>query len=95
MPTVNKKQTKKKHLKILARNSSNNRIYRSSTKTAIKNCIRIIKETTNHEDIYPKLAYAFSKIDKSVKRNVIHKNTGARKKARIIKLFKTRLQKST
>lgn len=93
MPTINRKQTKKKHLKILARNTSNNRIYKSSTKTAIKNCIRTIQETTNHEDVQAKLAYAFSKIDKSVKRNVIHKNTGARKKARIIKLFKTQLQK--
>ena len=95
MPIINKKQTKKKHLKILARNTSNNRIYKSSTKTAIKNCIRTIQETTNHEKIYAKLAYAFSKIDKSVKRNVIHKNTGARKKARIVKLFKIKFQKSS
>lgn len=94
MPTVNKKQTKKKHLNILARNSFSNRVYKSSTKTAIKNCIKAMEETTNHNKICLKIAYAFSRIDKSVKRDVIHKNTGARRKARIIKLFKTKFQKS-
>ncbi len=34
------------------------------------------------------MSAAYSKIDKAVKRNVLHKNNGARKKASLAKAFK-------
>ena len=35
------------------------------------------------------MSLAYSKIDKAVKSNVLHKNNGARKKARLAKTLKT------
>ena len=43
----------------------------------------------NLETAKEAMSSAYSKIDKAVKRNVLHRNNGARKKARLAKAFKT------
>lgn len=40
------------------------------------------------QDVQQRLSVAYAKIDKAVKRGVLHTNTGARKKARLAKALK-------
>ncbi|PPT05545.1 SSU ribosomal protein S20p [Geitlerinema sp. FC II] len=40
------------------------------------------------QDVQQRMAQAYSKIDKAVKRGVLHTNTGARKKARLARALK-------
>lgn len=42
----------------------------------------------SREEVQQCLSAAYSKIDKAVKRGVLHRNNGARKKARLAKIFK-------
>lgn len=41
------------------------------------------------EEVNQKLSEAYSKIDKAVKRGVVHRNTASRRKARLAKAFKS------
>jgi small subunit ribosomal protein S20 len=83
-----------KRIKISKRNEISNRKYKSMVKTYIKKYHLLInkyKETPNNENlILIKEAnnIVFSKIDKAVKKNVIHKNTANRKKSQISKALK-------
>lgn len=40
------------------------------------------------QDVQNRLSAAYSKIDKAVKRGILHSNNGARKKSRLVKRFK-------
>nr|YP_009294038.1 ribosomal protein S20 [Hildenbrandia rubra]AOM67280.1 ribosomal protein S20 [Hildenbrandia rubra] len=86
---MNKKLTTRKRIRTAARNYSRNRAYKSSIKTTIKNSISLTKTMNNENSsiILISIAEAFSRIDKSVKRKIIHKNQAARKKALLSKLF--------
>lgn len=58
----------------------NNRFYKSTMKTAIKNVL----SATDQVDMDEKLKVAISRIDKAAKKNVIHKNNAANKKSKLM-----------
>ena len=86
---MNKKITTQKRVRTNIRNYYHNRAYKSSIKTLMKKVKPLIAtmDSKNLDDVSLHIAEAFSKIDKSIKRKIIHKNTGARKKAILSQLF--------
>jgi len=58
----------------------NNRFYKSTMKTAIKNVLSATDEVEREE----KLKLAISRIDKAAKNNVIHKNNAANRKSKLM-----------
>ena len=87
---MTKQLTTRKRIRTATRNYYRNRAYKSSVKTIMKICIVSAQQINNDnmDDVFLDIAKAFSKIDKCVKRGVMHKNKGARKKATLLKLLK-------
>lgn len=75
-----------KRIQISVRNRSRNRFYKSTIKTSIKKYILGFKNLDNNIGDY--LSDTYSTIDKAVKRGVIHKNNGARKKSKLAQAMK-------
>ena len=80
---------------ISKRNNLQNRFYKSSVKTLTKkflNDLEVFKTTEKKEELNlnleKTLASIYSLIDKGLKKNVYHKNTAARKKAKLAALLK-------
>jgi small subunit ribosomal protein S20 len=80
---MSKKQRNRKTIAQNKRNRMINRRYISTIKTFFK-LFNLSKDKNEKESLLPKLN---SIIDKAVKKNVIHKNTAARKKSRISRLY--------
>ena len=84
----------KKRIQIAERNRLINKSYKSTvrtlTKKTLENCEQYKKELNedNKNLVKTSLNKAFSLIDKSVKKNVLHKNNGANKKSKINNLVK-------
>ncbi|WP_448379728.1 30S ribosomal protein S20 [Gloeomargarita sp.] len=76
-----------KRVKIAERNRLRNKAYKSAVKTLMKKCLLAVQAG---EAAQAELALraAYSKIDKAVKRGVLHPNNGARKKARLARKVK-------
>lgn len=91
---ANNKSAKKRIL-ITKRNNFQNRFYKSSVKTLTKRFLKDLKMYKTSQDKMDKeklqlgLNSLYSLLDKSSKKNVYHKNTAARKKAKIAALMKT------
>ena len=91
---ANNKSAKKRIL-INKRNNLQNRFYKSSVRTLTKrflNDLEIYKDSqsnTDKEKVQIVLNSIYSLIDKGSKKNVYHKNTAARKKAKLAALLKT------
>ena len=91
---ANNKSAKKRIL-ISKRNNLQNRFYKSSVKTLIKRFLKDLKiyknsqSDTNKKKLQLRLNSIYSLIDKGSKKNVYHKNTAARKKAKLATLLKT------
>lgn len=91
---ANNKSAKKRIL-ISKRNNLQNRFYKSSVKTLIKRFLKDLKIYKNSQSNADKkklellLNSIYSLIDKGSKRNVYHKNTAARKKAKLATLLKS------
>lgn len=91
---ANNKSAKKRIL-ITKRNTLQNRFYKSSVRTLTKRFLRDLesyKISQNNEDkekVKSALSSIYSLIDKGSKKNVYHKNTAARKKAKLAALLKT------
>ena len=87
----------KKRIQIAERNRLINKSYKSTvrtlTKKTLENCEKYKKDPNddNKKLIQISLNSAFSIIDKAVKKNVLHKNTGANKKSKINKFVKITL----
>ncbi len=81
---MNKKIRNRKHIKQNKRNRIINRRYTSTIKTLFK--LLVLKVEKSEGQIV--LNSLYSMIDKAVKKDVIHKNTAARKKSNALKLFK-------
>jgi small subunit ribosomal protein S20 len=83
-----------KRIKINKRNRLQNRFYKSSVRTLIKvffKDLEIYKASQNAEDkekVKKRLSSVYSLIDKGTKKNVFHKNTAARKKAKLAAYLK-------
>ncbi len=82
----------KKH-NIACRNRLRNKIYKSLIKTWIKKYLLSLEQidNSNMDDSLNNLAVVYQKIDKAVKRGVIHKNKGARKKSSLAKAMNKKL----
>ncbi len=89
----------KKRIQVAERNRILNRSYKSTIRTLIKKCLEIsesyVKEPSDEIKLtlQSSIDAAYSKIDKAVKKNVIHKNTAANQKSRINKAAKEVLAK--
>ena len=91
---ANNKSARKRIL-ISKRNNLQNRFYKRSVKTLIKRFLRDLKIYKNSQSNTDKkklqliLNSMYSLIDKGSKRNVYHRNTAARKKAKLAALLKS------
>ena len=91
---ANNKSAKKRIL-ISKRNTLQNRFYKSSVRTLTKRFLKDLEiykdsqSTTDKEKAQIVLNSIYSLIDKGLKKNVYHKNTAARKKAKLASLLKT------
>ena len=87
----------KKRIQIGERNRLQNKTYKSTVRTFIKNCFsaseKFEKEPAEEAkaDLQKIFNLAFSKIDKAVKKGVLHRNAGANQKSRL----STALKKAT
>jgi small subunit ribosomal protein S20 len=90
---ANNKSAKKRIL-ISKRNTLQNRFYKSSVRTLTKKFLKDLEGYKNSQNITDKekvqilLNSIYSLIDKGLKKNVYHKNTAARKKAKLAALLK-------
>jgi small subunit ribosomal protein S20 len=82
-------KSSKKRIQIAERNRVQNRSYKSAVRTLVKRCFTAASTYSQEpgEDakqaVQVSLNAAFSKIDKAVKRGVLHRNTGANQKSRL------------
>ena len=87
----------KKRIQIAERNRLINKSYKSTvrtfTKKTLENCEKYNKDPNEDNKllVQTSLNKAFSLIDKAVKKNVLHRNTGANKKSKINNFVKNTL----
>lgn len=88
-----------KRIRVAERNRLRNKAYKSAVKTLTK---RYQEAVATHEAdpseessklVQEKMSAAYSKIDKAVKRGVLHRNAGARKKSRLANAIKEKAEK--
>ncbi|TVP65030.1 MAG: 30S ribosomal protein S20 [Leptolyngbya sp. LCM1.Bin17] len=83
-----------KRIEITERNRLRNRSYKSAVKTLTKTYLSAVEAhganptPETQQQVDTAMAAVYSKIDKAVKRGVLHPNTGARKKSRIARALK-------
>jgi small subunit ribosomal protein S20 len=83
-----------KRIQIAERNRLENRSYKSAVKTLTKSYLAAVEAhqaapgAETKQQVEATMSAAYSKIDKAVKRGVLHPNTGARKKARLARVLK-------
>ncbi len=94
---ANNKSSKKRVL-IAERNRLENKTYKSALKTLMKRCFTACTSYSAKpgeeakRSVEESKSAAFSKIDKAVKRKVLHRNAGAHQKARLAKAVKKALE---
>ncbi|MEA5505904.1 30S ribosomal protein S20 [Halotia wernerae UHCC 0503] len=78
-----------KRAQIAERNRLRNKAYKSAVKTLMKKYVSSVESYTanptpeSKQEVQVRLSEAYSKIDKAVKRGILHPNNGARKKSRL------------
>lgn len=81
-----------KRVQVAARNNQSNKRYKSAIKTMARKILTELTEvesvsgkTSNfsNDKLHSLTSQLYSKIDKAVKKGVIHKNSAARKKSRL------------
>ncbi|MEM7757486.1 MAG: 30S ribosomal protein S20 [Cyanobacteria bacterium P01_G01_bin.67] len=83
-----------KRIRTAERNRLRNKAYKSALRTLTKKYFSAVEAYTaepnseNMEAVKQAMSAAYSKIDKAVKRKVLHRNNGARKKSRIARVLK-------
>jgi small subunit ribosomal protein S20 len=83
-----------KRIEIAERNRVRNKTYKSAVKTLMKNYLAAVDTYARQpnpetlQEAQSRMALAYSKIDKAVKRGILHENNGARKKSRLAKNLK-------
>ena len=87
--SVANNKSSKKRVEIAERNRLQNKAYKSAMRTLMKRCFSACDAYTAtpgdeaKATVQSSLNAAFSKIDKAVKRGVLHRNSGAHQKARL------------
>lgn len=83
-----------KRAKIGERNRLRNKAYKSAVRTLIKKYFVAVEEYAANpspefkQTVDTRMSEAYSKIDKAVKRGILHPNNGARKKSRLAQRVK-------
>lgn len=83
-----------KRVEIAERNRLRNKAYKSAVRTLMKKCLVSAESYASNpspelkQEVQRSLSSAYSKIDKAVKRGVLHRNSGARKKSRLARALK-------
>ena len=86
-----------KRIQVAERNRLRNKSYKSAIKTLTKKyAVAVEKYAAAPSDetkdvVQQSMSAAYSKIDKAVKRGVLHRSNGNRKKANIARLFRKRV----
>ncbi|MFM7559802.1 30S ribosomal protein S20 [Cylindrospermopsis raciborskii] len=79
---------------IAERNQLHNKAYKSAVKTLMKKYFAAVEAYASNptseskQMVDERMSQAYSKIDKAVKRGVLHPNSGARKKSRLARKLK-------
>jgi len=87
--SVANNKSSKKRVEIAERNRLQNKAYKSAMRTLMKRCFSACDaySTTPGDEakatVQSSMNAAFSKIDKAVKRGVLHRNAGAHQKSRL------------
>jgi small subunit ribosomal protein S20 len=90
-----------KRIQIAERNRLRNKAYKSAVRTLMKKYFLAVEKYSANpseeqmSEVQQTMSVAFSKIDKAVKRNVLHTNNGARKKARLARALKKATEAQT
>ena len=80
----------KKRIEIAKRNRLQNLYYKTSVRTLTKLFFKTLKQTPeSNEKLQTILNSIYSFLDKGTKKNIFHKNTAARKKARLASSLST------
>jgi small subunit ribosomal protein S20 len=83
-----------KRVQIAERNRLRNKSYKSAVRTLMKNYFAAVDKYAADptpeamQEVQSRMSAAVSKIDKAVKRGVLHANNGARKKSRLARALK-------
>ncbi len=91
-------KSSKKRVQIAERNRLENKTYRSALRTLMKRCYEACTAYSQKPGdeakatVQSSLNAAFSKIDKAVKRGVLHRNTGANQKSRLSAAVKNAIE---
>lgn len=80
MPNI---KSAKKRVQVIATKTARNKTVRSDLRTAIKKAEFAMAESTADKDAAVKLAVR--KIDKAVRKGIMHKNAAARKKSQLVR----------
>ena len=92
--TVANNKSALKRIEIAERNRVRNKTYKSAVKTLMKKYFDAVENYARQpspeslQEVQTRMSEAYSKIDKAVKRRVLHTNTGARKKSRLARVLK-------
>ena len=78
-----------KRIDINERQRQANKVYRSNIKTFIKRYFLSLERYSQNpseatlSEVFTSLSQVYSKIDKAMKKNILHKNSAARKKSHL------------
>lgn len=81
------KNSAKKYMRVTARNTAKNKAVKGVFKNSIKKTREAVK-AKNLETAQAELKVAIKSLDKAAEKNIIKKNTAARKKSRLNALVK-------
>lgn len=85
-----------KRIRVAERNRLRNKAYKSAVKTLTKRYHEALATNEanpsdeNSKLVQEKMSAAYSKIDKAVKRGVLHRNAGARRKSQLARALKSK-----
>jgi len=86
------KKSAKKYMRVTARKTEKNNQIKGQYRSAIKKTIEAVKAGKPEEaKVWQKKSQ--KALDKAVQKNVLHKNTAARKKSRLNKIVKNAVKK--
>jgi small subunit ribosomal protein S20 len=87
--TVANTKSALKRAQTAERNRLRNKTYKSAVKTLMKKYLSAVEAHTanptseSEQEVQARMSEAYSKIDKAVKRGILHPNNGARKKSKL------------
>ena len=62
-----------------------NRVHKSRTRTEVKKALEVIQDADDLDAAVEQTRLAVSQLDKAASRGIMHRNTAARKKSRLMK----------